>query len=229
MSQKIKSVFLAGLPAIVIATFLVVAIIYAWIEPTSPPPGGNVAAPINVGDAAQIKIGPIQVNGFRNIGNTVLDGNVGIGTTTPEAKLDVSGPMRLLPMAEPFTCAAAKKGTLYFNSGTNKHMMCNGAAWVDYTGPQGTPGAPGLKGDKGDPGTPGLKGDKGDKGDIGPPGPAGGSITLSNCQWSFYYDIFHYGWCAGFGSGYVVVSVVDAVAPSGPRGVECCKLNFNPL
>ncbi|MBU4481230.1 hypothetical protein KKH59_02860 [Patescibacteria group bacterium] len=51
-----------------------------------------------------------------------LNGNVGIGTPGPEATLDVGGSMKLLPMAaQPFACAAAKKGALYFNSGTNKH------------------------------------------------------------------------------------------------------------
>ncbi|MBU4481231.1 hypothetical protein KKH59_02865 [Patescibacteria group bacterium] len=55
MSKNKKSIFLAGLPAIVIVTFLVVAIIYAWTEPTASPPGGNVPAPLNVGTDTQTK------------------------------------------------------------------------------------------------------------------------------------------------------------------------------
>ncbi|MBU4298475.1 hypothetical protein KJ636_00295, partial [Patescibacteria group bacterium] len=89
MFQRTKNILLQVLPVTVIATFLVVAVIYGWTEPSSAPPTGNVSAPINVGNASQIKTGPLQVNGFRNIGNTVLDGNVGIGTTGPGAKLEV--------------------------------------------------------------------------------------------------------------------------------------------
>ncbi|MBU4480720.1 hypothetical protein KKH59_00175, partial [Patescibacteria group bacterium] len=91
MFQRTKNILLQVLPVTVIATFLVVAVIYGWTEPSSAPPTGNVSAPINVGNASQIKTGPLQVNGFRNIGNTVLDGNVGIGTALPAQKLTVAG------------------------------------------------------------------------------------------------------------------------------------------
>jgi hypothetical protein len=56
---------------------------WVWVEPGSTPPGGNVDAPINVSINSQIKVGPLQVNGFRNVGNTIFDGTVGIGDTTP--------------------------------------------------------------------------------------------------------------------------------------------------
>jgi len=64
---------------------------FAWTPPTGNPPAGNVSAPVNVSNSTQIKSGTLQVNGFRNIGTTVLDGNVGIGTTAPEAKLQITG------------------------------------------------------------------------------------------------------------------------------------------
>ena len=92
MSQKIPLYY--ALPVILLSTLLVAAVIWAWTEPTVAPPGDNVPAPINVGNSAQIKSGALQVNGFRNIGTTVLDSNVGIGTTTPAYKLDVSGDVR---------------------------------------------------------------------------------------------------------------------------------------
>ncbi len=100
-------------------------------------------------------------------------GNVGIGTTAPEATLDVSGSMRLLPITEPFACTTAKKGALYFNSGTTKHMMCNGSSWVDYTGPQGPAGSTGSAGPQGPAGSTGSAGPQGPAGSTGSTGPQG--------------------------------------------------------
>ncbi len=100
MSQNKKSNLISGLVVIILASLITVAIIYAWTEPTSPPPGGNVPAPLNVGNVAQIKEGSLILNsaGSYNPGLTVnrdfyvLNGNVGIGTTTPgDYKLNVQG------------------------------------------------------------------------------------------------------------------------------------------
>ncbi|MBU4224100.1 hypothetical protein KJ934_02670 [Patescibacteria group bacterium] len=71
-----------------------VSLVSAWTAPTQTPPGGNVSAPVNVGALSQIKSGPLQVNGFRNIGNSIFDGSVGIGTAGPTQKLDVNGDIK---------------------------------------------------------------------------------------------------------------------------------------
>ena len=96
MFQKTKSIFLAGLPVIVIATFFVTASIYAWTEPTQAPPDGNVSSPINVSSASQYKAGALGIGGLlRGYSNAIFAGNVGIGTTNPGAKLEVAGQIKI--------------------------------------------------------------------------------------------------------------------------------------
>ena len=62
----------------------------AWTEPTAIAPNGNVGAPINTGDNSQYKAGALGIGKvLHGYSNAVFDGNVGIGTTDPRAKLDV--------------------------------------------------------------------------------------------------------------------------------------------
>jgi len=79
----------------------------AWQEPSSSPPGGNVSAPGNISSTGQTKSGALTVQGnltapifydsdntdyyVNPAGQTVLAGDVGIGTTSPGAKLQVVG------------------------------------------------------------------------------------------------------------------------------------------
>ncbi|MCD6233291.1 hypothetical protein J7J81_02860, partial [bacterium] len=105
--------------SILFSTLLVVSLVYAsWTAPTQDPPGGNVEAPINVSDTAQSKIGNFGLGGgagqplywLKNIGGTLYfsstnpagdrivigqDGNVGIGTASSGAKLDVRGTVQV--------------------------------------------------------------------------------------------------------------------------------------
>lgn len=71
--------------------------VFAWVEPTAAPPGGNVAAPINVGNTIQSKsagIGaPIFYDNPDNSyylnpdGASVLGGPIGIGASSPESEV----------------------------------------------------------------------------------------------------------------------------------------------
>ena len=63
-----------------------------WTAPTATPPGNNVDQPINVGSSPQIKLGSLDIvaSGLAN-GLLVENGNVGVGTISPAAKLEVVG------------------------------------------------------------------------------------------------------------------------------------------
>ena len=64
--------FTAGL--LVGAVFFTV-VASAWTGPTATAPGGNVAAPLNVGSIAQVKNGVLGLNGLAVFGNTILQGS----------------------------------------------------------------------------------------------------------------------------------------------------------
>lgn len=54
--------------------FIAVSLVLAWTGPTSGPPNGNVAAPINVGATDQIKNAGLGINSLAVFGNAILSG-----------------------------------------------------------------------------------------------------------------------------------------------------------
>jgi hypothetical protein len=78
--------------------------------------------------------------GVENMWNTPLfvvsgGGNVGIGTTTPQATLDINGVMKLaVQTAAPATCKTAIKGTVAMTT-HNGLCFCNGSAWEKVESP----------------------------------------------------------------------------------------------
>lgn len=62
-----------------------------------------------------------------NLVTVKKSGNMGIGTTSPQAKLDVRGGVKLGTEA---TCDAAKEGTVRYNSTDKVLEFCDGSSWV---------------------------------------------------------------------------------------------------
>jgi len=112
--KKINFGAISVIISVLVICFTVSSYIFAWTEPTLPPPQGNVAAPINVSATSQSKLGNFGIGGqtgqaiywFYNDFGTLKfnstnptgtrmvigqDGNVGIGTTGPNQKLQVVG------------------------------------------------------------------------------------------------------------------------------------------
>ncbi|MFA6316903.1 MAG: hypothetical protein WC943_05740 [Elusimicrobiota bacterium] len=70
---------------------------------------------------------------------TVLarDGDrVGVGTTNPQARLDVAGAVR---MGSEAFCGAANAGAQRYNSVAKKMEFCDGSAWMPFDTVQGNP------------------------------------------------------------------------------------------
>ena len=65
--------FYKFLPQIVAMLFLAGFFAYAWTGPTSEPPAGNVAAPINVGTTTHTKQGDLTLQGKLKVDGNILD------------------------------------------------------------------------------------------------------------------------------------------------------------
>jgi len=65
-------------------------------------------------------------------------GNIGIGTTNPQEKLDVlgnatiSGTLALAPQTQAYagTCDTSSAGKMYYDNAQNSYYFCNGASWT---------------------------------------------------------------------------------------------------
>ncbi len=82
--------------------------------------GGNLIT-YSVNDAGNVVATAMAIN--------ATSGNVGIGTTSPNATLSVNGLIQLVPRTSA-TCNSSVEGAMFYNS-SNKHFYgCNGAAWI---------------------------------------------------------------------------------------------------
>ena len=90
------------------------AAIYAWTEPSAAPTGGSINAPINTGSTAQTKSGGLNI--------ASATGNVGIGTTSPAAKLDIETGNGTSGLKTGLICSNATTSKLYTD--TNGNIVC---------------------------------------------------------------------------------------------------------
>ncbi|MDD5145933.1 MAG: hypothetical protein PHF44_03785 [Candidatus Pacebacteria bacterium] len=130
--------------SVFVMSFLVGYSVLSWTGPTGTAPASNVSAPINVSSTAQTKSGsltiPILYDSDNNIyyinsastGTAALfAGSVGIGTTSPGAKLDVNGTAYVPQLFINRSGGAGRGISWYAPSYT---------AWSEYMCPAGTSG-----------------------------------------------------------------------------------------
>lgn len=117
-----------------LATLSLISVAYAWTEPSSSPPAGNVSAPVNVSSIGQIKTGSLEVNGLRNRSTTVLDGNVGVGTASLSAKLQVNGDIRANNFKFPDGTIAAGPWQIKTKTYTLSVSDCSASGFTSWKG-----------------------------------------------------------------------------------------------
>lgn len=82
-----KNTIFHNLKPLLLALVLSIGISYtyaAWSPPTATPTGGNTDAPVNVGNATQVKAGALTVNGLLTaVANVVVGGTIKVGNIAP--------------------------------------------------------------------------------------------------------------------------------------------------
>jgi len=74
-----------------------------------------------------------SVGGYSELMTILANGQVGIGTLTPGAKLDVSGAIKVGESPEP--CDAQREGAMRYNGSSKVIEFCNGTAWGEIGNP----------------------------------------------------------------------------------------------
>lgn len=116
----------------------------AWSKITATPStlsgyGISDAVLFNGGQTGSVTVGSADANSvtITSAGSprvTVLSGgNVGVGTASPVAPLDVAGDMKIGNSSA--TCDATTEGRQRYNSGSKDMEFCNGTTWRSMTAP----------------------------------------------------------------------------------------------
>jgi hypothetical protein len=75
----------------------------------------------------------LRTNGAEQVRVTGV-GNVGIGTESPNAKLEVSSVMRLAPTDSPGTCDTNLEGGIFYAASYDEPCFCDGLNWKQLDG-----------------------------------------------------------------------------------------------
>ena len=98
---------------------------------------------VSAGSGAGIGVGKFSIyDSTAGQSRLVIDtsGNVGIGTTTPNAKLDVIGRIKIGGFSTLPTCDSSSEGTIAYNTQLKKLVICIGTGWdvfstgIDFDG-----------------------------------------------------------------------------------------------
>lgn len=112
---------------------LVASALSAWTGPTATAPGGNVAAPINVGTTDQVKNAGISVNALTVFGSQYIQNKLGVGVTNPTVAGDFAGSIKIGNGGE--LCQAVSEGAMRYNASAKSIQYCNGTSWSSISGP----------------------------------------------------------------------------------------------
>lgn len=95
--------------------------------------GGGRALVHNAGDVLHINYnGDFDGGLYLDGPKTIISGNVGIGTTNPQTRLDVNGSLRIGNDAA--SCTASKEGAIKYVSGASPpYKYCDGTSWTDFS------------------------------------------------------------------------------------------------
>jgi len=126
---------LAFIASVLALSFSLGYLVFAWTEPASVPPAGNISAPLNISATGQSKVGGLILNtGGSTNGLIVQSGKVGIGTTSPGSELDVTGTFSMSGITAP-PISPFGQGRIYFDSSANKFQISeNGGSYAALAG-----------------------------------------------------------------------------------------------
>ena len=108
--------------------------------------GTNSTATMGLSYAGGLSLGSTYYNTDAGANNMIIQGDLGIGKTVPNFKLDVagsasiSGTLSLGPMvqADAGTCDVTNAGKQYYDGDQNKFYYCNGTTWTAIGSGSGT-------------------------------------------------------------------------------------------